>query len=786
MLLPMLLTAALFQDTGRAYSGRSHQLDVSPPRFDATVTIDGVLDEAVWARAARLTDFSQYQPVDSRPAEEATEVLVWYGPDAIYFGIRAHEAHGDVVRATNANRDNIGSEDQIQVLLDTYNDHRVAFLFGVNPLGVQQDGTRSDQFGGGAGGFSGAGGGVGMNPMDGNVDLNPDYVFESKGRLVPGGYEIEIRIPFKSLRYREGDVQNWGINVLRRAQHTGFQDSWAPAIRANASFLSQWGTLTGLHDLRRGLVLELTPTTTGHLTGAADAATGRWLYGSSADAGGDVRWGITQNLTLNGTINPDFSQVEADIGQVLLNERFALFYPEKRPFFLDGLERFDTPNQLIYTRRVADPDGGLKLAGKIGGTDVAGLAALDNRGQSATGSAPFIGALRLRRDLGRSSTLGFVGTDREDGRNYGRLLGLDARIYHSRLYFIELQAVQSWTRHDSTMVSGPLLSAVWDRTGRNWGFHYSVRAVSPDFGAAVGFVNRTGIFDVSFFNRLTGYGRRGALVETYTAFIGFDRLFDYSHMSGGPIEGYESVSPSATLHGGWNVNGSVRRSFFSFVPAAYSGYKVEQPAFSTGLPKTDTVAFATPGTLRNLYSWSAGVTTPTWRLFTATASVSGGSTPIFADASRGSQQHYSMALDLRATSQLRLSLQYSALRISRSKGGSRFSNERIPRVKVEYQLSRAIFLRFVGQYTARERDALYDPSGNPILIADANGTPVRSSPTSSNDFRVDFLFSYRPIPGTLVYLGYGSTLSEADAFKFKDLGRSVDGFFMKVSYLFRL
>ena len=132
------------------FDGRARQLHVRIPRLEETVVVDGVLDEAVWARAARLTGFSQYQPVDSRPAEEPTEVFVWYGPTAIYFGIRAYEAHGDVVRATRADRDNISSDDQVQILLDTYNDRRRAFLFGVNPFGVQQDGIRSDQFSGGA------------------------------------------------------------------------------------------------------------------------------------------------------------------------------------------------------------------------------------------------------------------------------------------------------------------------------------------------------------------------------------------------------------------------------------------------------------------------------------------------------------------------------------------------------------------------------------------------------------------------------------------------------------
>lgn len=775
MLVALFAVISLQQDTGQTYAGRLRQLHVAIPRVDTTIVVDGRLDEAAWSRAARLGGFSQYQPVDGQPADDPTEVRVWYGPDAIYFGIRAGEIHGDVVRATRANRDNIGSEDQVQILLDTYNDRRRAFLFGVNPLGVQQDGTRSDQFGGGAGGRSATGGGSNnMNPLDGSVDLNPDFVFESKGHLVPGGYEVEIRIPFKSLRYQEGATQTWGINVLRRIQHSGFQDSWAPAIRANASFLGQSGTLEGLHDLRRGLVLEVTPTATQRVDGSA-GSTG-WTYRGHTDVGGDVRWGLTQNLSLNGTWQPDFSQVEADIGQVVLNERFALFYPEKRPFFLDGLEQFDTPNQLIYTRQIVDPDAGVKVAGKISGTNVGALFALDNTAQSSGASHPYFGIARLRRDIGRNSTLGAVMTTREDGGDFSRLFGADARIYHSRLYFVEVQAVQSWTRGGGGDIAGPLFMAQWDRTGRAWGFNYSLRAVAPDFRAAAGFVNRTGIIDAEVFNRLTGYGKPGARVQTYGAFFGISRIFDYTHPVRGAIEGGESFSPSATLRGGWSVGGGLSRNFYSFNPADYASYAVQRISGPPGI-----VIFPVPPLENNVFSGSLRVTTPTYRLFTMSANVSLGETVIFSEAAPGRRLGYGIALDARPAAAARLSFQVNRLRITRSRDGAQFSDEIIPRLKLEYQLTRAIFFRFVGQYTARERAALTDRDGNPILVS---GSPRPAANT--NEFRTDWLFSYRPTPGTLLYVGYGSTMNESDAFRFRDLRRSVDGFFGKVSYLFRL
>ena len=778
MLATCLLTVVLLQDSTAAYDGRSHRIQVDIPRVDTSVAIDGRLDEPIWRRAAKLSGFSQYQPVDGRPAEEPTEVLVWYSGDAIYFGVRARELHGNVVRATHANRDNIDSEDQIQILLDTENSRQIAFLFGVNPYGVQQDGTRSAQFSGGAGGPSASGGGFrNINPLEGSVDLNPDYFFESKGRLVDGGYEVEMRIPFKSLRYQDARVQRWGIHVLRRVQHTGFQDTWAPAVRANANFLAQSGTLDGLHDLHRGLVLEATPTMTARADRALAFGNGG-AYEKKAELGGDARWGIRQNLTLNGTINPDFSQVEADIGQVLLNERFALFYPEKRPFFLDGLELFDSPNQLIYTRRIVAPTGGAKLTGKIAGLNIATIIAGDDRQYSWTGAhSPLFGVSRLRYDFGSNNTLGAVLTAREDGSDYSRVAGADYRFYHSKLYFAQFQAAESWTDSLSNRRKGSLLQGDWDRTGRAWGFHYTLRSLDPGFNAASGFVNRTGILEARAFNRLSFYGAPGALVQTYGAFLQATRIWNNSGLGHGLAESTEGISPTATLRGGWQVGGGLTHSYFAFDPSLYTALTVERTIGGA----VDTTSFIVPGPEKDQLGGSLRVTTPTYRIFTGTASITRSQVPIFREATPGTSSRVDAALDVRPTPALRTSLQFSRLTIDRKADGSRFSSETIPRIKMEYQVSPPIFLRVVGQYSARSRSALRDRTGNRILVAD-----VLDEGDVTNEFSTDWLFSYRPVPGTLVYVGYGSTLDEPREFRFRDLRRTRDGFFAKLSYLFRL
>jgi hypothetical protein len=783
-MLLLLAAAALLQDSS-TYDGRAKRVNVDIPRIDTTVTIDGVLDEPVWKRAARLTGFSQYQPVDGLPAVEPTEVLTWYAADAIYFGVKAREIHGNVVRATHANRDNIDSEDQIQILLDTDNGRQIAFLFGVNPYGVQQDGTRSAQFAGGAGGPQASGGGFrNINPLEGSVDLNPDYYFESKGRLVDGGYEVEIRIPFKSLRYQDARVQTWGLHILRRVQHSGFQDTWAPAIRANANFLAQSGTLNGLHDLRRGLVLEATPTMTAHADRAPTIGNGR-DYQQKGELGGDLKWGIRQNLTLNGTVNPDFSQVEADVGQVLLNERFALFYPEKRPFFLDGLELFDSPNQLIYTRQIVAPRAGAKLTGKLGGLNIASIVASDDKLYSWSGAhSPLFGVSRLRYDFGSANTLGAVLTAREDGSDYSRVADLDYRFYHSKLYWAQFQAAHSWTDSLGSAKTGSIFQGDWDRTGRAWGFHYTLRSLDPGFRAAAGFVNRTGIIETRAFNRITFYGAPSALVQTYGSFFGLDRIWNNVGSRHGMEESTESITPSATLRGGWLVSGAVTHSYFAFDPSLYSGLTVEQqvPAVPIGSgPVLDTVAFKVPGPEADEWGGSLSLTTPTFRTFSGTAAMTIGQVPIFDEAAPGRSSRIDGVLAFRPTTAIRGTMQLSRLTINRTNDGSRFSSETIPRVKIEYQVSPPIFLRVVGQYTARSRAPLRDRDGNPILV---NG--VLDTGENSNQFSADWLFSYRPVPGTLVYLGYGSTLEEPREFRFQNLHRTRDGFFGKISYLFRL
>jgi len=752
------------------YDGLKQQLAVAVPRFETGARVDGALDEAVWARAARLVGFSQYRPVDGRPAEDSTAVLVWYAPDAIWFGVRAYEPHGKVVRATLANRDNIDADDNIQILLDTYNDHRRALLFAVNPLGVQEDGVRSEGQDAGAAG----GGASATGRFDGVVDLSPDFVYQSHGHLTDWGYEVEVRIPFKSLRYQSVDPQSWGLQVVRVVQHSGYEDTWTPVFRASASFLIQSGRLTGLTALKRGLVVDLTPEFTSKVNGTPAAA--GYDYRGTPELGGNLRWGITQNLGLAATAHPDFTQVEADVGQVTVNERFALFYPEKRPFFLEGLEQFDTPNRLIYTRQIVQPVAGAKLTGKLGSTAVAYLGAVDDRGQSASGNNPVFNLLRLRRDLGTASTAGLVYTDRIEGDDYNRVLGGDAMVVWKKIWFSQAQVVSSWTSDAGGARAGQFWAVTFaDGTGRNYGNHFELLGATPEFATRSGFINRVDFVQARAANRFTWYGRPGALVEQVTTFIVLLPLWRYDDFFRlrGIFEGGPQNTWIATLRGGWNVNALIRNSAQRFDPDAYAGYSVNRTV--------DTIPFAVPHGLYNLWSMNGGVGTPN-RAFTFNTNFGYGATAIFAEAAAGRQFFIQATAGWKPTPGVRIEARWTHVRLTRARDGSRFSTANIPRLKLEYQLSRAIFFRYVGQYFAQDQVALQDPrTAQPIL---AGGAPAAAVVT--NDFRNDLLFSYKPLPGTLVFLGYGTSLTEPEAFRFQNLSRASDGFFLKVSYLFRM
>ena len=783
MLLPLLLTLGA-TDPAAVYNGRAGRLDVRPPRLEAELKVDGVLDEAVWGQAAVLTGFSQFTPVDGVPAADSTEVLVWYSASAIHFGVRAFEAHG-AVHATLADRDKIGADDNVQILLGTFDDGRQASVFGVNPLGVQSDGALVE-----TGSTSGNGFNSAVVRRE-TADLSPDFVFASKGRVTDYGYEVEIRIPFKSLRFQPAAEQRWGINITRQVQHSGAEDSWAPAKRASASFLTQSGHLVGLTDLRRGLVLEFNPSVRSKTTGAPGAS--GWDYaGGSPELGGSLRWGVTNNLNLNATANPDFSQVESDAGQFLFDPRNELFFSEKRPFFLDGIEQFTTPNQLIYTRRIVQPVAAAKLTGKGFGTDIALLSAVDDPVASPSGEEhPVYNLLRLQHDIGASSRLGLVYTDRIVGGDYNRVAGMDARIVFGEVYTLQLQVAGSRTRTAGVTTSAPLWYGRIVRNGRTFGFRAQLNGSDDDFRARSGFFPRPGLSHANLDPRVTLYGRPGGFVESVTGDANLDGLYRYDQFATGAGMQEEKMHLNANvrLRGGWTAGASVLIEAFGYPSEVYGGYRIELPrAGGTGV---DTVPFVGRPRIPNR-DYVLQVETPEFSQFSGNLFLLWGHDENFYEWASADLALINAGLDWRPTDKVRLSGSYQLQRVGRRTDGSTVNIQHLPRLKLEYQLSRPIFLRVVGEYASERQDDLRDHTRTeaPLLIFDPGvGGFVRATAFDRRSFRGDLLFSYQPNPGTVVFAGYGSTLRDPvdpkDPFR-TGLRRADDGFFLKMSYLFRM
>ena len=343
---------------------------VRMPRFDKPPVIDGKLDDEVWQQAKLLKDFYQVQPGDNIAPSKPTEVMLGYDSKFLYVAFHCYD-EPDKVRANIPKRDNIFDDDYVGILFDTFNDHRKAYEFDFNPLGVQADGIWTDGQ---------------------NEDFNPDIVMESKGIVTSDGWTVEVAIPFKSLRYVAGKDKLWGAHFWRRIKRFNNElDMWMPLNRDISSWLAQEGHLSGLEGISTERTLELIPSLTLSETGKRKSSLtpaqvnsglldpGRFVNEPiKFDPGLTGKYTITPNVTLDFAINPDFAQVESDQLVVTANQRFPIFFAEKRPFFLEGIDIFQTQIQAVHTRAIIDPLVAVKLTGKINRNTFGLMAASDN------------------------------------------------------------------------------------------------------------------------------------------------------------------------------------------------------------------------------------------------------------------------------------------------------------------------------------------------------------------------------------------------------------------------
>lgn len=458
---------------------------VTPVRAATPPQIDGRLDDPVWASAARITSFTQQQPTEGAPASEATEVLLVYDATQIYIGVHVRYSDVSLVRANRSDRDQTSGDDTITVSIDPFRDAQRAYAFSVNGFGVQADSLFM------------------ANPSGTSVDTSWNALYQAAGQLVEDGWTAEMAIPFKSLRYpavEPGTAHRWGFQVQRDIRGKNELATWAPLSNSILTPLGQMGILEGMRDLALQRITELMPTVTSQQldfrSPSGDLAT-RTIH----EAGISAKYGVTSNLTLDVTVNPDFSQVETDVPQVQVNQRFPLFYPELRPFFLEGQETFRVtgPFSYLHTRTIIDPQFGAKLTGKVGRWMIGALAAndgssgkVDDPADPIFGKKATVGALRLRYDIYREASSGVLLVAREFQRTFSRIAVLDHnfRLSPSRT----LAVTTSFTdNRDAAGVrrGGRFVDVGFISQSRHVGAIAAYHETSPGYRNDSGFVPRT-------------------------------------------------------------------------------------------------------------------------------------------------------------------------------------------------------------------------------------------------------------------------------------------------------
>ncbi len=511
---------------------------VSLSRFEMPPVIDGKLDDNVWKKALILKDFYQTQPGDNIAPSKPTEVFLGYDPKFLYIAFHCYDEPGKV-RANIPKRDNIWDDDYVGILFDTFNDQRKAYEFDFNPLGIQADGIWTDGQG---------------------EDFSLDIVMESRGVVTEDGYTIEVALPFKSLRYVAGKDKLWGVHFWRRIKRFNNElDMWMPINRDQSSWLAQAGHLTGLEGLSTERTLDLIPSLTLSETGKRKAGItvaqlaqgGRFVNEPvKFDPGLTGKYSPKPTLTFDFAINPDFAQVESDQLVVTANQRFPIFFGEKRPFFLEGIDIFQTQIAAVHTRAIIDPDVAVKVTGRSGRNTYGLLLASDNgpgnfsEDERPTADPRFldknaqVGILRLKRDIGKSdSFVGLLGTYSRFVDRYNELGGVDGRFRldkqttfswqvlatYSRRFFFYPEEGGSFDRKEP----GLAYATSYDKDGRHWGYNFSTVGRSRYFRSDVGFSRRTNTNNFNYFLRYNSEPKPKAKLISWRVYNAFGGNYDW-------------------------------------------------------------------------------------------------------------------------------------------------------------------------------------------------------------------------------------------------------------------
>ncbi|MGC2238485.1 MAG: DUF5916 domain-containing protein [Pyrinomonadaceae bacterium] len=778
---------------------------VKVPKITAPPVIDGKVNDEIWKEAAVFKNFFQTYPGDNTEPSKPTEVYITYDEKTLYVAFKCWDER-DKIRATTAARDNVFGEDNVRMWLDTYNDQRRAYVLGFNPLGVQQDGIYTEGQG---------------------ADFSVDIVMESKGIIEDWGWSVEVAIPFKSLRYTAGKGKSWGFNVARNIDRFNDEfDQWYPDDRNISGFLIKFGKITGLDEIKAEKTLEIVPSVTVSETGRRfqvfptgnPVASDRFVNQPiKQDIGVTLKYTITPNITLDAAYNPDFAEIEADAPVVSANQRFPIFFQEKRPFFLEGADIFNSPLQVFYSRTIVDPDIAAKLTGKVGKTSFGFLAASDkapgnydlderdnpaltNRISEFLDKNALFAILRVKRDFGKENNIGFFATYRTFPEQKNLLGGFDGRFKFGTKLVSQFQVVGSNSRRclfnaefeptlnpveaqrnreicDGSSFreyrTGNGIGYYWnlDYTEKNRGWFVEVGGRSKDYRADSGFTRRQNTNFIFFANRLSTNSKPKAKIIRidWRQFAGFN---------------YDWQGRSQDLNFGTNLNIALQRNTFLSVEVGGYFERVFEEEFGLKRSPTRLGAFAGFGERSEWQQYSSFNinTTPHKRLnFGIFAGYTfnqydfdfgGGDryprvspSALFGDGrldpGPGKQFSFEFYGEVKPTDPLRISLSYSKTTLKRNDTGRTAFDSNLVTLRSTYQFTRFTFARLRLDYDS--------------LSSNVSGQA---------------LVGWNPSPGTAFYVGYNDNFNYNGFNPYSgDLeprfARNTRTFFIRASYLFR-
>ncbi|MBT8142471.1 MAG: carbohydrate binding family 9 domain-containing protein [Gammaproteobacteria bacterium] len=705
------------------------------PSISQAARIDGVMDEPQWQEALKLDLIYETSPDENTPAKQKTTAYLYENGESLYVAFRAEDSDMSQLRAFIKDRDSAYQDDFVGIQMDTFNDEQRAYEFFVNPYGSQMD--------------------LLYDESSDDDDDSWDAIWDAQGSIDEGGYTIEMEIPFSNLRFESSsDVKTWGIEVLRvhpRDQRRIYRNS--PRNRNRNCILCQFHKLKGFQNAKQGNQLELNPVLTIGKSESRNDAGELVTNSTDYEPGLNVRWGITPELTLDGTLNPDFSQVESDSAQLSVNETFALFFPEKRPFFQEGSNYYNTHMNVIYTRNVTDPEYGLKLTGRQNSHTFGAFAVKDEItniilpgtfGSSFTslGAESDVYAGRYRYDFNPDLNIGLIGTYRDSGDYNNTVTGVDGFYRWKEKH--TFRAIYLNSNTDNTLAmqdefglaakqSGHAYRLNYRYNSRDWFAFSNYRDYDKDFRADLGFITRVNNDQFAI-----GGGRVLYSEDKWWNRIEIGGDWDISHDNEGRLLEKE-------LEGRIEINGPL------------------QSYISTGMVARDRLFEDT--LFYEKFNWAYFEIKPIGGL------VIGFETNIgdridFSESKLADSFRLQPFINFDLNKHLNLNIKHTYNRLD-SDGGRKLTAN-LTDARIKYQFSTRSFLRLTLQY-----ENIESIDQDRLNFGEETGNKGLNS---------QLLYSYKVNPRTVFFLGY-SDLSD-DANTERSLQTQERGLFMKLGYVF--